>query len=270
MSVEVALQARLFKPPDKPLEEPGLISDALPIDLTLNLNFNLGPSPDHYDDDNNAPLSSPLQRVSNLKDDGDTNTAKLVEQEVEAPQGPPFCYGPQHDLESLLWIAVWWLFLTYPSSHQHPIESHAVHLSASTLFAVDTDIINHYTMLTDVAVWTNHVQNLPTPYKKIANTLYDLRIFHAEEATEMNRSILEGETPTLNPQLYTKYLTHFRAAAKTAHDTGCSEVLFYSPDSRKRLSLAQQLLTGSSASGPSSKRRRMIVHSRSQSKGPAS
>ena len=86
-----------------------------------------------------TPSEGNVSRDGNLSVDGNSNDGKVglvtMEAFYETPQPdttetskftPGFRYGMLHDLESILWIAIWFLFRTVPEANSiEPALQHA-------------------------------------------------------------------------------------------------------------------------------------------------
>jgi hypothetical protein len=85
---------------------------------------------------------------------------------------PSFRYGMLHDLESLLWIAIWFLFRTHP---QNVKPGPGQVESAEALFSRESDVSERQLTLRNCSRWAHHIQHIPVEYFPMAHNLNKLR-----------------------------------------------------------------------------------------------
>jgi hypothetical protein len=122
-------------------------------------------------------------------------------QTAAADEPMPFRYGMIHDLESLWWIAVWFLFHTHPIGTPYNPEILKI---AGSIFTWHYNWGARYEMLCNKSRWVSSVSALPAEFSALARQLDHFRIHYIMMATKTFES--------LNPKgiaykISTEYLT---------------------------------------------------------------
>jgi hypothetical protein len=162
---------------------------------------------------------------------------------------PPFRYGMLHDLESIWWIALWWLFRTVPSdSTLLPIpQANPLYDSATSLFrsCPSSDSLFRRLTLIQGSSWDTHIQRISPEYAPIARYLSRIRFRYLALATQqpVERNLDTGH------KFYHQFRTPLRNAAAQLKGNPIT-VTFWDMASKKRRD-------SESPSGGGSKRQRL-------------
>lgn len=126
---------------------------------------------------------SPFGETSAMKEPGTLDEAQPQSIERSGSTAPgamddtlkPFRYGYLHDIESVFWVVVWWLFHHIPQQDLDPVRRTEQTNEAMLMFPADGFYAHRYTVLSNDDVWKGSVRALSQRFNNAVTGIGTLR-----------------------------------------------------------------------------------------------
>jgi hypothetical protein len=143
-----------------------------------------------------------------------------------------FCYGKLHDLESIWWIALWWLFRTVPMGSQLlPVASDSsLYRSTVELFPSCPDPARLAKRLTMIqgSSWDKYIPTIAPEYRDATKSLNEMRAMYLRATIGPLRNLEDDSN------FYSRFQYPLKGTMRRLENSATRTVVFWGGTAKKR------------------------------------